>query len=141
MGDMRVASVGRSRRPPAADRESDTGDRIPARTSHLWAPHLRHALAVPAPTTQTHHRSHCGVCALNAARLASKEMQMVSVEHGVENKADAPAAAELLARVKELYPLLANNAAQGERDRRVVEESIQALTEAGLFRMTVPKRF
>src|SRR5712672_1501889 len=58
---------------------------------------------------------------------------MVSVRHGVENKASAPAAAELLARVKELYPLLANNAAQGERDRRVVEDCIEALTEAGLF--------
>jgi alkylation response protein AidB-like acyl-CoA dehydrogenase len=66
---------------------------------------------------------------------------MTSVRHDVENKAGAPDAAELVARVKELHPLLAKNAAQGERDRRVVEESIEALTEAGLFRMTVPKRF
>ncbi|MEV4138950.1 acyl-CoA dehydrogenase family protein [Dactylosporangium sp. NPDC049742] len=50
-------------------------------------------------------------------------------------------AAELVARAKELRPLLERNAAAGERDRRVVEESIQALTDAGLFRIAVPKRY
>ncbi|WP_222050432.1 acyl-CoA dehydrogenase family protein [Modestobacter lapidis] len=53
----------------------------------------------------------------------------------------APSAAELVARVKELHPLLKKNAAQGEQDRRVVEESIQALTDAGLFKVAVPKRY
>ena len=48
---------------------------------------------------------------------------------------------ELVARVKALQPLLRKNAAQGEADRRVVEESIQALTEAGLFKVAVPKRY
>ncbi|WP_202926735.1 acyl-CoA dehydrogenase family protein, partial [Gordonia desulfuricans] len=52
-----------------------------------------------------------------------------------------PSDAELVARATELKPLLAANSAQGERDRRVVAESIQALTDAGLFRLSVPKRY
>jgi alkylation response protein AidB-like acyl-CoA dehydrogenase len=36
---------------------------------------------------------------------------------------------------------LAKNATVGENDRRVAEESIQALTDAGIFRITVPKRY
>ena len=52
-----------------------------------------------------------------------------------------PSAAELIARVEELTPLLKRNAAKGEQDRRVVEESIQALTDAGLFKVATPKRY
>jgi alkylation response protein AidB-like acyl-CoA dehydrogenase len=40
-----------------------------------------------------------------------------------------------------LVPLLARNAEQAERERRIPEESIAALEEAGLFRITVPRRF
>ena len=54
---------------------------------------------------------------------------------------ELPTGAELVARARELKPLLAANAAQGETDRRVVEESIQALTDAGLFKISVPKRY
>ena len=46
-----------------------------------------------------------------------------------------------MARIRELQPLLAKNSAQGEKDRRVVEESIQALTEAGVFRIAQPARY
>lgn len=52
-----------------------------------------------------------------------------------------PATAELVARAEALRPLLAANAADGERDRRVAEESIRALTDAGLFKLAVPKRY
>jgi alkylation response protein AidB-like acyl-CoA dehydrogenase len=52
-----------------------------------------------------------------------------------------PSGEELLARARELSPLLAANASQGEADRRVVEESIAALTDAGLFKIAVPKRY
>ena len=55
--------------------------------------------------------------------------------------AKVPDAVELVARVKELQPLIRKNAAQGEKDRRVVEESIQALTEAGMFKVAVPRRY
>ena len=54
---------------------------------------------------------------------------------------ELPTDAELIARARELKPLLAANAAQGEADCRVVEESIQALTDAGLFKISVPKRY
>ncbi|WP_405009489.1 acyl-CoA dehydrogenase family protein [Kitasatospora sp. NBC_01539] len=53
----------------------------------------------------------------------------------------APGTEELVTRIRELHPLLERNAAQGEQDRRVVEESIQALTEAGVFRIAQPKRY
>ncbi len=49
-------------------------------------------------------------------------------------------AADLVARMEALLPLVEANAAKGEADRRVPEEVIDALEEAGLFRMTVPKR-
>ncbi|WP_104089805.1 acyl-CoA dehydrogenase family protein [Arthrobacter sp. GMC3] len=52
-----------------------------------------------------------------------------------------PTAQELVARVNDLLPLLKRNAAQGEQDRRVTEESIQALTDAGIFKLAVPKRY
>jgi alkylation response protein AidB-like acyl-CoA dehydrogenase len=53
----------------------------------------------------------------------------------------APTTAELVARARALRPLLAANAGQGEADRRVVEESIQALIGAGLFKIAVPRRY
>jgi alkylation response protein AidB-like acyl-CoA dehydrogenase len=64
---------------------------------------------------------------------------MATVESSVDTA--TPDAAELVARVRELQPLLAKNAAVGEQDRKVAEESIQALTDAGIFRITIPKRY
>ncbi len=52
-----------------------------------------------------------------------------------------PTAAELLERIRTLQPMLAKNAAQGEIDRRVVEESITGLTDAGVFRIAQPRRY
>lgn len=52
-----------------------------------------------------------------------------------------PSSPELVARVRELHPLLKQNAAAGEADRRIPEESIRALTDAGLFKIGVPKRY
>ncbi len=48
---------------------------------------------------------------------------------------------ELVARAKALRPLLQKNAAKTEEDRRVAEENIQAIADAGLFRITVPRRY
>ncbi|OPX09139.1 oxidoreductase [Gordonia sp. i37] len=62
--------------------------------------------------------------------------------HGTgTTSAEIPSATELVARARELRPLLSANAAQGEKDRRVVEESITALTDAGLFKISVPRRY
>lgn len=50
-------------------------------------------------------------------------------------------AAPLMERATALVPLLRDNAARTEADRRVTEENIQALADAGLFRLAVPRRF
>ncbi|MFD6224395.1 acyl-CoA dehydrogenase family protein [Nocardia asteroides] len=47
---------------------------------------------------------------------------------------------DVLARIKELTPLIRKNAAEGESARRVSEETIDALKEAGAFRILVPRR-
>jgi alkylation response protein AidB-like acyl-CoA dehydrogenase len=51
------------------------------------------------------------------------------------------AGATLPERAAALVPLLRANAARTEADRRVAEENIAALSEAGLFGLTVPRRF
>ncbi|WP_329236806.1 acyl-CoA dehydrogenase family protein [Streptomyces sp. NBC_01460] len=53
----------------------------------------------------------------------------------------AASAAALKEAATALLPLLKDNAARTEADRRVAEENIEALADAGLFRLTVPKRF
>lgn len=55
--------------------------------------------------------------------------------------APAPARAELVARAEALRPLLREHAARIDAERRVTDEVIDALTEAGLFKLTVPRRF
>ncbi|MEN0134642.1 MAG: oxidoreductase [Rhodococcus sp. (in: high G+C Gram-positive bacteria)] len=52
-----------------------------------------------------------------------------------------PSAEEILGRVRDLQPMLAKNSARGEADRRVVEESITALTDAGAFKIAQPRRY
>ncbi|WP_250517896.1 acyl-CoA dehydrogenase family protein [Caballeronia sp. INDeC2] len=53
----------------------------------------------------------------------------------------APSIQKLVQRAVELQPLLMKNAAAAERNRRASDESIQAIAEAGLFRLMVPKRY
>lgn len=50
-------------------------------------------------------------------------------------------AAELVERARGLKEVLAGNAEKNETDRRIAQESIDALEKAGLFRTTIPKRF
>ena len=47
----------------------------------------------------------------------------------------------LLERVAALVPLLRENAQRTEEGRRVAQENIDALTDAGVFRMTVARRY
>jgi alkylation response protein AidB-like acyl-CoA dehydrogenase len=49
--------------------------------------------------------------------------------------------AELVARAAALMPMLVSNASRTEADRRVVEENITAIRDAGLFRIMVPRRY
>jgi alkylation response protein AidB-like acyl-CoA dehydrogenase len=64
---------------------------------------------------------------------------MTAVSDG--NVTHAPTTEDLVARVREVQPLLAAKSAQGESDRRVAEESIAALTEAGAFKVAQPRRY
>ncbi|HEY2505080.1 MAG TPA: acyl-CoA dehydrogenase family protein [Streptosporangiaceae bacterium] len=56
-------------------------------------------------------------------------------------KTKAPAREQLVQRASELVPLLAKHAAWSEENRRLHEESIEALADAGIFRMRVPARY
>ncbi len=53
----------------------------------------------------------------------------------------APALQELLDRIDQTRPILERNVGQTETDRRVAQENIDALTEAGAFKLMVPRRF
>ena len=59
----------------------------------------------------------------------------------VTETAAVPDASELLARIERLLPLLRENAAQGEQDRRVAQESIDALQAAGALKIAQPRRY
>ena len=52
-----------------------------------------------------------------------------------------PDRAGLLNRAAQLVPVLRENALWSERNRRLADESVQAMTDAGIFRMRVPARY
>ena len=52
-----------------------------------------------------------------------------------------PATEELLDRVAQIRPIIERNAPEADAERRIPEESIRALADAGLFKITVPRRF
>ncbi|ANS63224.1 hypothetical protein SLINC_1000 [Streptomyces lincolnensis] len=49
--------------------------------------------------------------------------------------------ADLVARVRALRPLVRDHAPRAEQQRRVTDEVVAALTEAGVYRMNVPRRY
>lgn len=57
-----------------------------------------------------------------------------------ESRTTTPSRDEIIAKIQALSPLLAANAGKSEADRRVAEESIQALREAGVFKVPVARR-
>lgn len=59
----------------------------------------------------------------------------------METTSRAPSADELVGRATEIGPILARNAPQAEGARRVADETIAALADAGLLKITVPRRF
>ncbi len=56
-------------------------------------------------------------------------------------QSEADTRAMLVARARGLHEVLARNASQTEKDRRVTEENIQAMSKAGLFRTMTPRRY
>jgi alkylation response protein AidB-like acyl-CoA dehydrogenase len=55
--------------------------------------------------------------------------------------ADVPTRAQLVQRAAELAPVLKKNADRAEEDRRLSDETIEALAQAGVFKLRVPKRY
>jgi 3-hydroxy-9,10-secoandrosta-1,3,5(10)-triene-9,17-dione monooxygenase len=56
------------------------------------------------------------------------------------NETPAPLS-DLVRRAESLQPLLAKNAPESDRNRRASEENIQAIADAGLFKLMVPRRY
>lgn len=54
---------------------------------------------------------------------------------------EAPTRTELVRRASELVPLLQQNALWAEENRRLHEDTVAALADAGLLKMRVPSRF
>jgi alkylation response protein AidB-like acyl-CoA dehydrogenase len=54
---------------------------------------------------------------------------------------DVPTLEQLLLRIEETKPILTANVDETEANRRVAQANIDALTEAGAFKVTVPRRF
>ncbi|MEV7908094.1 acyl-CoA dehydrogenase family protein, partial [Streptomyces anulatus] len=54
---------------------------------------------------------------------------------------EVPSRTELVRRASELVPLLQKNALWAEENRRLPDESIEALTDAGILKMRVPARY
>ncbi len=54
---------------------------------------------------------------------------------------DIPTRAELVSRASELAPLIQQHAAWAEENRRVSDEAIEALADAGMFRLRTPVRY
>jgi alkylation response protein AidB-like acyl-CoA dehydrogenase len=71
--------------------------------------------------------------------IAGGELPMNKVA-SVRNAA-TPSVEELVARTRELAPLLSKNGPLGETNRRVVDESIAAVAKAGLMKICTPRRY
>ncbi|WP_170318805.1 acyl-CoA dehydrogenase family protein [Allorhizocola rhizosphaerae] len=54
---------------------------------------------------------------------------------------DVPSRSEIVRRVTDLIPVLRKNAAWSEENRRLHEESVEALAAAGVFRLRAPRRY
>jgi alkylation response protein AidB-like acyl-CoA dehydrogenase len=54
---------------------------------------------------------------------------------------DVPTRAELVQRASELAPLIQQHAAAAEENRRISDEAIEAIADAGIFRLRTPVRY
>lgn len=57
------------------------------------------------------------------------------------NARNTPSREELIGRAAELVPVLAKNALGQEENRVLHDDAVEALTQAGLPKMTLPARF
>ncbi len=63
---------------------------------------------------------------------------MASTATGSE---EVPPAREIVTRLEKLRPWLREHQAQAEQQHRIPQETVERLDEAGVFRLTTPKRF
>lgn len=59
----------------------------------------------------------------------------------MESTETPPTRAELVRRASEVVPVLQKYASWGEENRRLADETVEAITDAGLLRMRVPLRY
>jgi hypothetical protein len=59
----------------------------------------------------------------------------------VPTTSEVPTLEELLLRIEQIKPILAGNVEGTEANRRVAQANIDALSQAGVFKVTVPHRF
>ena len=64
-----------------------------------------------------------------------------SGQPSAEAGADIPSAAELIERARALAPLLAQNVERCEAERRVPDENIDRIKDAGLYKVLQPRKF
>lgn len=65
----------------------------------------------------------------------------MTIATDVERDPPSPSAADLLARALELRPWLREHQAQAERERRIPQEAVERLDQAGLWSLARPARF
>src|SRR5579859_4228717 len=66
---------------------------------------------------------------------------MTSFKENMMTTISIPTRTELVRRASEIVPTLQEHASWNEQHRRIHEESLQALEQAGVFRLRVPKRY
>ncbi len=59
----------------------------------------------------------------------------------VDDESSAAVLSALMGRIEKIRPILLANAQEGEENRRVSEESIEALAGAGVFKVSLPSRY
>src|SRR3989442_10249453 len=66
---------------------------------------------------------------------------MIGFEENMMTVTSIPTRTELVRRASEIAPILQEHASWNEQHRRLHDESLQALEQAGVFRLRVPKRY
>ena len=56
-------------------------------------------------------------------------------------RTDSPARPDVMGRVSGLRPLVSRHAAWAEQNRRIHDEVIEALADAGMFKLRTPARY
>src|SRR5262249_8149436 len=118
-------------------------------TAGVRAPCVRHPLRLRRPAAPPSHRLDRRPLALIGLRQLGRRTPARTTDRALcagargfeEESMEEPMPAELVARARALQPLLREHAAKADADRRVPAECIDALGEAGLFKVSQPKRY